>query len=81
MLRGKHTVWGGRGGIRAVLYLAALAPAPFSPAIKALHDRRCAAGKAKEVALTTCMRQLLTIRHAMLARRTPWRSAAAPVVG
>ncbi|MGH2396449.1 MAG: IS110 family transposase, partial [bacterium] len=31
------------------------------------------AGKAKKVALTACMRKLLTILNAMLKHRTPWR--------
>ncbi|MDE2321071.1 MAG: IS110 family transposase, partial [candidate division NC10 bacterium] len=31
-----------------------------------------AAGKAKKVALTACMRKLLTILNAMLKHQTPW---------
>ncbi|MDE2059472.1 MAG: IS110 family transposase, partial [candidate division NC10 bacterium] len=34
--------------------------------------RLCAAGKAKKVALTACMRKLLTILNAMLKHQTPW---------
>ncbi|MDM8000049.1 MAG: hypothetical protein QUS33_08630, partial [Dehalococcoidia bacterium] len=33
----------------------------------------CAAGKPKKVALTACMRKLLTILNAMLKHRTPWQ--------
>jgi hypothetical protein len=46
----------------------------FNPAIHAFYQRLCAAGKAKNVALTACMRKLLTILNAMLKHRTPWHS-------
>ncbi|MGH7164650.1 MAG: IS110 family transposase, partial [Nitrospiraceae bacterium] len=36
--------------------------------------RLCAAGKAKKVALTACMRKLLIILNAMVKHRTPWRA-------
>ena len=61
--------------------MGTLAATRFNPVIKAFYDRLCAAGKPKKVALTACMRKLLTILNAMLARRTRWRPAAAPVVG
>jgi len=73
-LRGKRTVWGGRAQIRATLYMAALVAARFNPVIRAFYQRLCAAGKAKKVALTACMRKLLIILNAMLKHRTPWRT-------
>jgi transposase len=71
-LRGKRTVWGGRAQIRAALYMAALVASRFNPVIRAFYQRLCAAGKAKKVALTACMRKLLIILNAMLKHRTPW---------
>ncbi len=71
--RGKRTVWGGRAQLRAALYMGTLAAARFNPLIKAFYARLCAAGKPKKVALTACMRKLLTILNAMLARRTRWQ--------
>ncbi len=71
--RGKRTVWGGRAQLRAALYMGTLAAARFNPLIKAFYERLCAAGKPKKVALTACMRKLLTILNAMLARRTRWQ--------
>lgn len=73
-LRGKRTVWGGRAPIRATLYMAALVASRFNPVIRAFYQRLCAAGKAKKVALTACMRKLLIILNAMLKHRTPWRA-------
>ena len=72
--RGKRTVWGGRAQIRATLYMAAVVAARFNPVIRAFYQRLCAAGKAKKVALTACMRKLLMILNAMLKHRTPWRT-------
>lgn len=75
-VRGKRTVWGGRAQIRAVLYMGALVAARFNPVIRAFYHRLCAAGKAKKVALTACMRKLVLILNAMLKHRTPWRTAS-----
>ncbi len=72
-LRGKRTVWGGRAQVRAVLYMGTLVATRFNPVIHAFYHRLCAAGKAKKVALTACMRKLLIILNAMLKHRTPWR--------
>lgn len=72
-LRGRRTVWGGRAHVRAVLYMGAIVAARFNPTIRAFYQRLLAAGKAKKVALTACMRKLLTILNAMLKHKTPWR--------
>ena len=72
-LRGRRTVWGGRAQVRAVLYMSAIVAARFNPVIRVFYQRLCATGKAKKVALTACMRKLLTILNAMLKHRTPWR--------
>jgi transposase len=73
-LRGKRTIWGGRGSVRSTLYMATLTAIRYNPVIRAFYERLCAAGKAKKTALTACMRKLLTILHAILVRRTPWRA-------
>jgi len=71
-LRGKRTVWGGRAHVRTALYMGTLVATRFNPVIKAFYQRLCAAGKAKKVALTACMRKLLTILNAMVKHRTLW---------
>ena len=71
-LRGRRTVWGGRAHVRAALYMSALAATRWNPVIRTFYHRLCAAGKAKKVALTACMRKLLTILNAMVKHRTPW---------
>jgi transposase len=72
-LRGKRTGWGGRAHVRAVLYMNAVVAARFNPVIRTFYQRLCQAGKAKNVALTACMRKLLVILNAMLKHRTPWQ--------
>ena len=76
-LRGRRTVWGGRAQVRAVLYMGAMVAGRFNPVIRTFYQRLQRAGKAKKVALTACMRKLLTIINAMVKHQQPW-SAAAP---
>lgn len=69
---GKRQVWGGRGEVRAVVYMAALTAVRFNPVIKDFYNRLLAAGKPKKVALVACMRKLLTILNAMLRDQACW---------
>jgi transposase len=74
-LRGKRTIWGGRAQVRAALYMAALVAARHNPVIAAMYERLRQAGKPAKVALTACMRKLLTILNAILRDRQPWQHA------
>jgi transposase len=76
-LRGRRMIWGGRAHVRTVLYMGTLVATRYNPRIKAFYERLLAAGKVKKVALTACMRKLLTILNAMLKHRTPWHSQEA----
>lgn len=71
-LRGKRTIWGGRAKVRPALYMGTLVAIRHNAVIRTFYQRLCAAGKEKKVALTACMRKLLTILNAMLKHRTPW---------
>lgn len=77
-LRGKRLVWGGRAPVRAVLYMGALVATRRNVVIRAFYRRLIAAGKPKKVALTACMRKLLTILNAMMRTNTPWRQFDQP---
>ena len=79
MFRGKRTVWGGRARIRAALYMATLVATRHNPVIRAFYQRLQAAGKVKKLALTACMRKLLTILNAMLKHHVAWNCAESPV--
>ena len=76
--RGKRSVWGGRAPVRASLYMAALVATRYNAVIKPFYARLCEAGKPKKVALTACMRKLLTILNCMLRTQSPWNPTTAP---
>jgi transposase len=71
--RGKRSIWGGRGHVRAVLYMATLTAVRVNPVLAATYQRLLSAGKPHKVALVACMHQLLRICNAVLMHRTPWR--------
>jgi transposase len=72
-LRGTRAVWGGRAQVRTVLYMSTLVAVRYNPVLKAFYERLRAAGKAAKVALTACMRKLLTILNAMVKHKTRWQ--------
>lgn len=71
-LRGKRTCWGGRAHVRTALYMPTLVAVRHNPVLRVFYERLLAAHKPKKVALTACMRKLLTILNAMMKHRTPW---------
>ncbi len=74
--RGHRSIFGGRAVVRTALYRATLTASRFNPVIKAFYQRLRTAGKPAKVALTACMRKLLTILNAMLKTKTPWQPPA-----
>jgi len=76
-LRGKRRIRGGRAHSRTALFLSAMSAVRFNPDIKRFYERLLAAGKHKKVALTACIRKIVTALNAMLRDNTPWRSAIA----
>jgi transposase len=71
--RGKRRIWGGRAGVRRVLYLAALVAARHNGLIRPFYQRLIAAGKKVKVALVACAHKLLTILNAMVKHQAPFR--------
>jgi len=72
--RGRRTVWGGRSEVRSVLYMATVAAIRSNPVIRAFYERLIKAGKFKKVAITACMRKLLTILNAMVKNHSSWNA-------
>ena len=70
--RGRRTVWGGRATVRATLYMGALVATRCNPIIREFYQRLLTAGKPKKVALTACMRKLLTILNSMVKNNEHW---------
>jgi transposase len=73
--KGKRAISGGRADVRNVLYMATVAAIRCNPTIKAFHQKLKAAGKPPKVAITACMRKLLTILNAITKTQSPWRLA------
>lgn len=71
-LRGRRTVFGGRASVRTALHMSALVGTRHNTVIKKFYTRLVAAGKPKKVALTACIRKLLTILNAMLKNNEAW---------
>lgn len=74
-MRGRRAIWGGRKKLRSVLYMAALVASRSNPVIKVFYQRLREAGKTGKVALTACMRKLLTILNSMMKNRRSWEPA------
>jgi transposase len=70
--RGNRTTKWGRVRVRAALYMATLVATRFNPVIKAHYNHLLEMGKVKKVALTACMRKLLTILNAIIRAHRVW---------
>lgn len=73
--RGRSFTGGGRAGVRAALFMAALVASRSNPRLHAFHQRLITAGKPKRVALIAVARKLLTILNAIIRDKTPWQTA------
>ena len=74
--RGHRKTQGGRPGVRSALYMSALTGIRYNPILKTQYDQMVKRGKEKKVAITACMRKMLTILNAMLRDQQPFRLAA-----
>ena len=79
LLRGKRVVWGGRAPVRATLYMGTMVAARHNPAIRAFYRRLVGAGKPKKLALTACMRKLLTILNVIVRTNVAWHDTLAKI--
>lgn len=70
--RGRRTIRGGRSQVRTALYMSALNAIRKGGVMRETYQRHVANGKAPKVALTACMRKLLTIINALVRERKCW---------
>ncbi|MZH41540.1 MAG: IS110 family transposase [Nitrospinae bacterium] len=70
--RGRRCIWGGRAGVRSTLYMAAVTAMQYNPVIRSFYQRLTEKGKPFKVAITACMRKLLTIINTMIKTKTRW---------
>ena len=67
--RGEQHIKGGPAPDPQRVYMTCLGAALPNPVLKAFYDRLVAKGKLKKVALTACMRKLISILNIMIERR------------
>ena len=77
--KGKSSIWGGHATVRCTLYMGTMAATVHNPVIKTFYERLLAKGKLPMVALTACMRKLLTILNAMVRDGVSWNPEMAVV--
>ena len=71
--KGRRTTWGGRAPVRAVLYMSTLVATRHNPVIRDFYIHLISQGKLHKVAMTACMRKLLTMLNAMIRDQTYWQ--------
>jgi transposase len=76
---GKRQIWGGRGPVRAVLYMATLSAVRTDPAVRSFYLRLIGAGKLQKVALVASMHKLLTILKAWLVTHVAGSRPTSPL--
>ena len=62
--------------MRTALYMGAMLASRFNPVIKDFYQSLLSAGKPKKLALTACMRKLLTTPNSMLKYGSSWNHPA-----
>jgi transposase len=73
-MKGRRRIKGGRAPIRTMLYMAMMSAIQHNVIIKAFYQKLVAQGKHKKVALTACMRKIMTILNAMVRDNQEWRT-------
>lgn len=74
--RGYRKTQGGRPEVRSALYMSTLTGIRYNPILKAQYEQLVKRGKQKKVAITACMRKMLTILNAMMRDQQPFRLPA-----
>jgi transposase len=72
--KGKRVCWGGRADLRRTLYMGTICATRFNPPIREFYQRLLADGKPKKLAITACMRKLLSHLNAMIRDNCPWQN-------
>lgn len=72
-MKGKRRIKGGRAPVRTMLYMAMLCAIQHNPVMKDFYDRLVAQGKNKKVAITACMRKMMTILNTMIRNDQEWQ--------
>jgi transposase len=72
---GRRTIAGGRRPVRTALYMATVTAVRWNGPLRAFFQRLRHAGRPAKLALTACMRKLLTVLNAIVRDGKPWKQA------
>ena len=72
--RGKRMTGGGRGSVRARLFMPTLVAIRHNPVIRRFYQRLLEQGKAKMTAVVAAMRKLLVILNTMVKNNQSWQA-------
>lgn len=70
--KGARAIFGGRGQVRAALYMVAVTAIRANAPIRQFYQRLRAAGKPAKVAIVACMRKILITLNAMVRTNSSW---------
>jgi len=71
--RGKRAIAAGRPGLRAALYMPALAALRCNPQLRSVYDRLVAKGKPRKLAITAVMRKLIILLNTLIRENRMWQ--------
>jgi transposase len=71
-MKGRRRIRGGRAPIRTVLYMAMLFALEHNPVMKEFYRRLVTQGKHKKVAITACVRKMMTILNTLVKNDQVW---------
>ena len=74
---GNRHITGGRGDVRAELYMGAMAAKRYNPVLRTCYDAMIKAGKPRKVAVIATLRHMLHILNAMLKQDRVWEDRSA----
>src|SRR6266540_449543 len=70
---GVRVIWGGRAGVRRILYLAALTAARFNADMKTFYQRLTVSGKPPKVAIIAVARKLVVLANTLITEDRMWQ--------
>jgi len=74
--KGIRVVWGGRGIVRRMLYLAALSASRHNKDMKLFRQHLSARGKAAKVCLIAVARKLVALANTLISQNRSWQPSA-----
>ncbi len=74
-MKGRRRIKGGRAPVRTMMHMGMLCAIQHNPVMKSFYRKLVAQGKHKKVAITACMRKMITILNAMVRDDRMWCEA------